>query len=203
MTTLNGKNIWEFEIPFHLFAQGVSKCTPIFRLSLKNFYKNLSFHLFPLGRAKLSGVFEKFFVLQKIPSLIWTKGGEMHTHFWDFPRKIFYLPKMSPHLFGITKPNDTLFHGKKEKIFFLLQVLYFACFEKPLSLIPTGRGRMHTLNLKKFFVPSLIWNWEAETHPVFTKILKNIFSIESLDSACSKSPFTYSHWEQPNAPPKS
>ena len=74
VTTLNGKNIWEFEIPFHLFAQGVSKCTPIFGLSLKNFYKNLSFHLFPLGRAKLSGVFEKFFVLQKTPSLIWTKG---------------------------------------------------------------------------------------------------------------------------------
>ncbi len=34
---------------------------------------------------------------------------------------------------------------------------------------------MHPLNLKKFFVPSLIWNWEAETHPVFTKNLKNIF----------------------------
>lgn len=34
---------------------------------------------------------------------------------------------------------------------------------------------MHTLNLKKFFIPSLIWNREAETHPVFTKNLKNIF----------------------------
>lgn len=42
-------------------------------------------------------------------------------------------------------------------------------------------------------IPSLIWNWEAETHPVFTKILKNIFLIEDLDSACSKSPLTYSH----------
>ena len=52
-----------------------------FRVSLKNFYKNLSFHLFPLGRAKLSGVFENFFILQKTPSLIWTKGVEMHTHF--------------------------------------------------------------------------------------------------------------------------
>ena len=126
----------------------------------------------------------------------------MHTHFWDFPRKIFYLPKISPHLFGITKPNDTLFHRKNEKIFFGC-----GCFillaPNPPSLIPTGRSQMHTLNLKKFFIPSLIWNWEAETHPVFTKMLKNIFSIESLDSACSKSPLTYSHWEQPNAPPKS
>jgi len=46
-------------------------------------------HLFPLGRAKLSGVFKKFFVLQKIPSLIWTKGAEMHTHFRAFSQKIF------------------------------------------------------------------------------------------------------------------
>ena len=46
-------------------------------------------HLFSLGRAKLSGVFENFFVLQKPPSLIWTKGAEMHTHFRAFSRKIF------------------------------------------------------------------------------------------------------------------
>lgn len=52
-----------------------------FRAFLKTFYKKLSFHLFPLGREELSGVFEKFFVLQKILSLIWTKGAEMHTHF--------------------------------------------------------------------------------------------------------------------------
>ena len=51
----------------------------------------------------------------------------------------------------------------------------FCSPKKVPSLIPTGRGRMHTLNLKKFFIPSLIWNWEVETHPVFTKILKNIF----------------------------
>jgi hypothetical protein len=33
--------------------------------------------------------------------------------------------------------------------------------------------------------------------------LKNIFSIEGLDSACSKSPFTYSHWEEANSNPVS
>ena len=32
---------------------------------------------------------KKFFVLQKTPSLIWTKGAEMHTHFRAFSRKIF------------------------------------------------------------------------------------------------------------------
>ena len=199
MATLNGKNIWGFEKPSHLFEQGVSKCTPVFGLFLKIFHKNLSFHLFPLGKAKLSGVFEKFFVLQKILSLIWTKGVEMHTHFWDFPRQIFYLPKISPHLFGIAKPNDTLFYRKRRKNFFgcgcfillpsksLFTYSHWEgansnpvsknilLFVKTSSLIPTERSQMHTLNLKKFFIPTLIWNWEAETHPVFTKILKKFF----------------------------
>ena len=60
---------------------------------------------------------------------------------------------------------------------------------------------MHTLNLKKFFVPSLIWNLEADTHPVFTKILKNIFySVEGrLIFTCLKSPFTYLELECQNA----
>ena len=31
-------------------------------------------------------------------------------------------------------------------------------FVKTSSLIPTERSQMHTLNLKKFFIPSLIWN---------------------------------------------
>ena len=31
---------------------------------------------------------------------------------------------------------------------------------------------MHTLNLKKFFIPSLIWNWDAKTQPVFQKTEK-------------------------------
>ena len=116
------KNFLFYKRSLHSFGQRGSKCTPILRLSKKNFYS----------------------------------------------------VKISPHLFGITKPNDTLFYRKKEKIFFRLWVLCFAYFEKSLSLIPTERSQMHTLNLKKF-IPSLIWNWEAETHPVFTKILKNIF----------------------------
>ena len=97
--------------------------------------------MFPLGRAKLSGVFENFFVLQKTPSLIWTKGAEMHTHFraffkkffekiypftcshWEVPNywvflKNFLSGKKPSHLFGIAKPNDTLFHRKIRKYFF-------------------------------------------------------------------------------------
>lgn len=80
---------------------------------------------------------KKFFVLQKTPSLIWTKGAEMHTHFRaffeNFLRKNFTL-----HLFGITKPNDTLFHRKTEKIFFVLlrDDLFYLPKKKSLHLFP-------------------------------------------------------------------
>ena len=164
MATLNGKNIWEFE---------------------------KSFHLFPLGRAKLSGVFEKFFVLQKIPSLIWTKGVEMHTHFWGFLRKIFIRWKYPLTYLELQSQMTPCFAEKNEKIFFLLRVLYFVCSEKPLHLFPLGTGKFQPCFKKYFAVcktPSLIWNWEAETHPVFTKILKNIFWLRALILLAQKVP---------------
>ena len=34
---------------------------------------------------------------------------------------------------------------------------------------------MHPLNLKKIFIPSLIWNWDAKTQPVFLEIFENFF----------------------------
>ena len=139
------------------------KSLPTFREPLRSSYSHIPFglvfnfqgtvkkvfHLFPLGRAKLSGVFEKFFVLQKIPSLIWTKGAEMHTHFRAFSRK-FFEKKFTLHLFGITKPNDTLFLRKTEKYFFRLRVLYFACPKKVPSLILTENGQMHPLISKNY-----------------------------------------------------
>ena len=88
----------------------------------------------------------KIFLNEKTSSLIWTKGAEMHTHFCGFQRKSFYLVKRSPHLFGIAKSNDTLFLRKNEKIFFQLR-------DSLLLLAPK--------------VPSLIWNWNVKTQPVF------------------------------------
>lgn len=89
------------------------KSLPTFREPLRSSYSHIPFglvfnfqgtvkkvfHLFPLERAKLSGVFEKSFVLQKTPSLIWTKGAEMHTHFRAFSRKFFekkFYPSLIP-----------------------------------------------------------------------------------------------------------
>ena len=89
-----------------------------FRAFLKNFYKNLSFHLFPLGRAELSGVFEKIFCFAKTPSLIWTKGAEMHTHFWGFLRKIFIQWKYPLTYLELQSQMTPYFTEKMRKYFF-------------------------------------------------------------------------------------
>ena len=116
----------------------------------------------------------KIFPNEKTSSLIWTKGAEMHTHFraffkkffekiylftcshWEVPNyrvflKNFLSGKKPSHLFGIAKPNDTLFHRKNEKIFLLGWGWLYFLAEKAPSLIPTGDGGMHTLNRKKFY----------------------------------------------------
>ena len=63
---------------------------------------------------------------------------------WEAPNyrvfmKNFLSGKKPSHLFGIAKPNDTLFHRKNEKIFFIrLREFYFSCPEKPFHLFPLG-----------------------------------------------------------------
>ena len=47
--------------------------------------------------------------------------------------------------------------------------------QKVPSLIPTENSQMHPLNLKKIFIPSLIWNWDAKTQPVFQEKQKKFF----------------------------
>ena len=97
---------------FLLPSGSVAKSYPIRIVIQFSKYNEKVFHLFPLGSTKLSGVYENFLSGKK-PS----------------------------HLFGIAKPNDTLFHRKNEKIFFGLRVLYFSCPEKPLHLFPPGASK--------------------------------------------------------------
>ena len=119
----------------------------------------------------------------------------MHTHFraffkkflekiypftcshWEAPNyrvflKNFLSGKKPSHLFGIAKPNDTLFHRKNEKIFLLgWEWLYFLA-EKAPSLIPTGDGRMHTLNRKKFLPIHLFGIEKSKRNLFFRKMAK-------------------------------
>ena len=97
-------------------------------------------------------VFLKIFCFAKNPFTHLDKGCRNAHPFLRFSKKIFYSVKRPPHLFGITKPNDTLFHRKNEKIFFIrfLDGLFLLVKKVP-SLIPTENSQMHPLNLKNFF----------------------------------------------------
>ena len=132
--------------PLHSFGQRVPKCTPNFRLSPKKFFEKIYPFTCSHWEAPNYRVFMKNFYLLKSLSLIWNYKSQWHP-----------------------------ISQKKWEIFFIrLRALYFACTEKAFSLIPTGSSQMHPLNFKKF-IPSLIWNWEVKTHPVFTKNLKIFF----------------------------
>lgn len=162
MATLNGKNILNLKNPLtcsHWEEQN-------YRVFLKNFL---------------------FYVLQKIPSLIWTKGAEMHTHFRVFLEK-FFEKKFTLHLFGITKPNDTLFIRKTEKIFFILlrDDSFLLTEEKVSSLIPTGKRQIPTLFQKNILLfvktSSLIPTERSQMHtlnpPKFLSL--HLFGIGKL-----------------------
>ena len=75
------KNICEFENPSHLFAQRVSKGTPVFWLSPKKLFEKFTLPPIPTRNSQLHLPNWKMFPNGKIFSLIWTKGTEMHTHF--------------------------------------------------------------------------------------------------------------------------
>ena len=74
-------------------------------------------------------------------------------------------------------------------------------FEKnfALHLFPLREAKC-TPYLKKF-IPSLIWNWEVETHPVFKKNFEKyfLFGCGTAYFTYLKSPFTYLEFECKNA----
>ena len=149
-------------------ASGKSKSEKYLRI-----WKVLS--LVPTGKSKIIGCLWKIFCFTKAPFTHLDKGCRNAHPFLRFSKKIFLSTENIPSLIWNYKAKWHPISQKKwENIFSVAGALFCLLWKLP-SLIPTGRGRMHTLNLKKFFIPSLIWNWEAETHPVFTKKLKNIF----------------------------
>ena len=119
----------------------------------------------------------------------------MHTHFCGFPRKIFYSVKRPPHLFGIAKPNDTLFHRKNEKIFFGCGCFILLAPKTPFTYSHWEKPNAHPKS-QKIFYPFTHLELRSRNAPCFYKNFEKYFLIEGLDSACSKSPFTYSHWER-------
>ena len=122
-----------------------------YRVFLKNFlfYKR-SLHSFGQRGAKCTPIFEifqdKFFIYRKYP--------------------LTYLElqsQMTPYL------------TEKMRKYFSVAGALFCLLQKTPSLISTESRQTHTLNLKKFFILSLIWNWDAKTQPVFQEKQKNFF----------------------------
>ncbi len=149
------------------FASVIAKSYPIRIVIQFSRCNEKAFHLFPLGSAELSGVFEKIFLNLKDPFTHLDKGYRNAHPFLRFSEKNFYLVKRPPHLFGITSLNDTLFFSKNEKIFFI-QLRVALLVEKASSLIPTGSSQMHTLNLKNFY-PFTYLELECQNAPCFSE----------------------------------
>ena len=164
--------------------------------------------LVPTGESKIIGCFWKIFCFTKDPFTHLDKGGRNAHPFPGFFSKIFLRKNFTLHLFGITKPNDTLFHRKNEKIFFvrLLDGLFLLVQKSPFTYSHWEEANSNPVskNILLFAKPLHLFGIRRLKRTLFSqKNWKIFFSIEELDSAWSKSPFTYSHWEQPNAPPKS
>ena len=138
----------------------------------------------------------KIFLNEKTSSLIWTKGAEMHTQFQAFSKKFFekiypftcshweapnyrvfmknFLSGKKPsHLFGIAKPNDTLFHRKIRKYFFGCRCFILLPSKSLFTYSHWEHSNAHPES-QKIFTHSLIWNWEVKTQPVFQKNGKKI-----------------------------
>lgn len=138
---------------------------------------------------------EKYLRIWNTLSLICTRGIQMHTHFWDFPRQIFSLPKISPHLFGIAKPNDTLFYRKRRKNFFGC-----GCFillpSKSLFTYSHWEGANSnpvSKNILLFAKPLHLFGIRRLKRNLFFKKTEKIFWKNCLSQ---KHPLTCSHWQR-------
>ena len=110
----------------------------------------------------------KIFLNEKTSSLIWTKGAEMHTQFQAFSKKFFekiypftcshweapnYRVFLKNFLSGkipltyleLRGQNAPCFSEKRQKNFFEKTV----CLKIIPSLVPTGRGHLGIIILKK------------------------------------------------------
>lgn len=117
--------------PLHSFGQRGSKCTPIFEVFQ-----------------------DKFFIYRKYPLTYLELQSQMTPYFTEKRRKYFFgcgcfilLPSKS--LFTYSHWEGANSNPVSKNILL---------FVKTSSLIPTERSQMHTQNLKKFFILSLIWN---------------------------------------------
>lgn len=110
-----------------------------------------SFHLFPLGRAKLSGVFEKIFCFAKDPFTHLDKGGRNAHPFPSFFSKIFWEKILPFTYLELRSRNAPCFHKKFEKYFvFGCGTAYFCLSKKSFHLFGIGVSKRNLFQRKIF-----------------------------------------------------
>ena len=140
-----------------------------------------------------------FLSTENIPSLIWNYKAKWHPisqkkweNIFSVAGALFCLLRKTPFTYSHWEQANSNPVSKN-----------ILLFVKTSSLIPTENSKMHTLNLKNFLSLHLFGIEKSKRTLFLQKFWKIFFSIEGLDSACSKSPFTYSHWEEANSNPVS
>ena len=88
--------------------------------------------------------------------------------------KIFYLVKSPLTYLELQSQMTPYFTEKMRKYFYSVGSGFTFLPKKPLHLFPLGTAEC-TPWIAKNFIPSLIWNWEIKTQPVFQKKGKNFF----------------------------
>lgn len=97
-----------------------------------------SFHLFPLGRAKLSGVFEKIFCFAKDPFTHLDKGGRNAHPFSGFFSKIFWEKILPFTYLELQSQMTPYFTGKMRKYFFGCRCFILLAKKSPFTYLELG-----------------------------------------------------------------
>lgn len=108
----------------------------------------------------------KMFPNGKIFSLIWTKGTEMHTHFWDFLRKIFILWKALLTYSELQSQMTPYFTEKMRKYIFRLREALF-CLPRKSSLTYSHRERSNAHPEAQKILPLHLFGIERSKRTLF------------------------------------
>lgn len=117
---------------------------------------------------------------------------------WEVPNyrvflKNFLSGKKPSHLFGIERPNDTLFHRKIRKYFFGCGRFILLASKKPSHLFPLRTAKCTPWIAKKFLSLHLFGIERSKRTLFFQKKGKKFFWKDDLPQ---KHPLTCSHWQR-------
>ena len=130
------------------------------------------------------------------------RGAKCTPIFEIFQEKFFIYRKYSLTYLELQSQMTPYFTEKNEKIFFGCGCFILLAPKTPFTYSHWEKPNAHPKS-QKIFYPFTYLELRSRNAPCFYKNFEKYFLIEGLDFACSKSPFTYSHWEEANSNPVS